>query len=311
MNNALRTVAAPVLLLAACATNPAARRATLIADADRAAKEALAAESKLDPASIPARSFAVVPFAVSAGDTAVAPLGFGLAEMLSTDLAVTPELRMVDRLRIDAVLRELDLVDSGIIDPPTAPRIGRIMGARRLLTGSVETAPGGAAIRLNARVIDVISGTVQELVSAEAPMARAVDAERSLALLLFERLGVTLTPAQRLAVEQRPATQLAAVVAFGRGVQAEAHGDAAAAASAFAEASRLDASFVASQSRTMASGSSGSSSSPSRASALQRVVDLSAQAINQPAAAHVSEAADAPLPASLTIGVVLTIRVIP
>src|ERR1044072_8818257 len=71
---------------AACAPNPAVGRARLIAESDRAAKEAIAAESRLDVAKIPARSLAVLPFTVSKHDTLLTPLGFGLADILSTHL---------------------------------------------------------------------------------------------------------------------------------------------------------------------------------------------------------------------------------
>src|SRR5512133_210730 len=229
-----------LVALAACATNPATRRATQIADADRDAKVALAAENRLDVSSIPAQTLAVVPFTVAQRDTLLTPLGFGLAEMLATDLAVSPKLRLLDRLRIDAILRELDLVDKGITDPRTAPRAGRLMGARRLLIGNIGSGANGT-VRLQARIVDVVDGTVQDLVSAEAPLARIIDAEKALALLLFERLGVTLTPAQRLAIEQRQTTQLATLVEFGRGAEAEARGDATGAMKAFEDASRLDA----------------------------------------------------------------------
>ena len=293
-------------LLTACATNPASRRAALIADADREAKQAVATENQLNASAIPARTLAVVPFTVASRDTLLTALGFGLAELLTTDLAQSPQLQMVERLRIDAILRELKLVETGVTDPRTAPRAGRLMGARRLLTGSITTGPGGT-VRLQARVIDVVDGTVQNLVSADAPLARIFDAEKSLALLLFERLGVSITPAQRVAIEQRQTTQLAALVAFGRGEQAEARGDVAAAIAAFEEASRLDAAFVASHTHVAAAPSSASS----RERSVQRVLSLSAQALNQPAAAHVSEVADAPLPAALTIPLLITIRVLP
>jgi TolB-like protein len=298
--------AAVSLLVAACATNPASRRATLIAEADRDARRLVAEESRIDAATLPARSLAVVSFTVPERDTLLTPLGFGLAELLATDLAVSTQLQLVERTRIDAILRELRLADAGLVDPSSAPRAGKLMGARRLLTGSIESGAAGT-IRLRARVIDVAQGTVQELVSAEAPLARVFDAERSLVLLLFERLGVTLTPAQRLAIEQRPTTQLATLVAFGRGAQAEARGDAVGAAAAYAEASRLDASFVASQTRVTAASSSSSSS----ARGVQRVLSLSNQALNQPAAARASEAAEVALPASLSIGLIVTIRILP
>jgi TolB-like protein len=301
----------PLLVLAAvltsaCATNPANRRAALIADADREAKQALAAESRLNTAAIPPRTVAVVPFTVSGGDTLLTPLGFGLADLLTTDLSQSSDLQMVERLRIDAILRELKLVDAGVTDTRTAPRAGRLMGARRLITGGIIPGRAGT-IHLQARVIDVVNGTVQDVASADVPVVRIFDAEKSLALLLLGRLGINVTPAQRVAIEQRQNTQLATLVAFGRGAEAEAHGDAAAAVAAFEEASRLDAAFVASHARVAAAPSAASS----RERSVQRVVSLSASALNAPAAAHVSEVADAPLPASLTIPILITIRVLP
>ena len=289
----------------ACASNPAARRATLIAEADRSAKEAVAAEQSLDVAKMPARSLAVLPFTVSEHDTLLTPLGFGLADLLSTDLAVSQQLKVVDRLRIGAVLRELKLVDEGVTDPRGGPRVGRLIGARRLLIGSIAAGPAGT-LRLHARMIDVLGGTVEDLVTAEIPVSRIIDAEKSLALLLFERLGVTLTPAQRVAVQQQQTTQLAALVAFGRGAEADTRGDAIGAMAAFAEAARLDASFTAA--RTHAASPSTVAARPS---GVQRVLSLTSQALNQPAGAQASEAADAALSSSLSVPVVITVRVVP
>src|SRR4051812_41518882 len=94
-------------ILSACATDPAARRATTIADADHAARAALENENRLDPKSLPAHTFAVLPFTTTAGDTLLAPLGYGLASFLITDLSASPDLHMVERLQTDAILREL------------------------------------------------------------------------------------------------------------------------------------------------------------------------------------------------------------
>ena len=289
----------------ACASNPAARRAVAITNADRSAKSALENENKLDPGKIPARSFAVLPFSVAPGDSLLAPLGFGLADLLVSDLSKSPQLRLVERLQTNAMLRELSLVDEGVTDPKQAPRVGRLVGARRLLLGGVARGAGGT-IRLTARVVDVIAGTVQELVSADAPLDRVIDAEKALALQLFERLGITLTPAERQRVEQKQTTQLSALVAYGRGVQAEAKGDAPGATAAFEEASRLDAAFAAARGQLAAA-----PAASHRSSSLARVVDLSAQAINAPLTAKVPEAVDAPLAAGSLLSLLFIIRVVP
>ena len=293
------------VMSAACASTPVNRRAITIASADKAAKSAIEKENTIDAAKIPARTLAVMPFAVAAGDTLLAPLSYGIADVLVNDLSRSPELKLVERMQTNAMLRELNLVDEGITDPKQAPRIGRLIGARRLLIGDASRGAGGT-VRLSARVVDVLGGTVQELVSAEAPLDRILDAEKQLALLLFERLGITLTPAQRQKVEQRQTTQLAALVAYGRGVQAEAKGDAAGATAAFEDASRLDATFTAA--RTQASGAPASSQ---RASNVTRVLDLSVAAVNAPVAVRVPEAVDAPLASGSVLSLIFTIRVNP
>lgn len=280
----------------------------MISDADKAAKAALASENKLDPAKIPARSFAVLPFSVDQRDTVIRPLAFGLADLLTGDLSRSPELHLVERLRTNAMLRELDMVDAGITDPRQGPRVGRLVGARRLMLGSASRS-GPETVRLDARVVDVIAGTVQDVVSAEAPLDRVIEAEKQLALLLFERLGITLTPAQRTRVEQRQTTQLNALVAYGRGIEAEARGDAAGATVAFEEASRLDVAFAAARSQATASAAPASSSQ--RASSVARVLDLTTTAVNAPVATRLPEAVDAPLAPSSLLTLIFTIRVTP
>jgi TolB-like protein len=300
------TVLCVTVVFAACASAPVNRRATTIAAADKAAKSAIEKENTIDAAKIPARTFAVMPFAVAANDTLLAPLSYGIADVLVNDLSRSPELKLVERMQTNAMLRELNLVDEGITDPKQAPRVGRLIGARRLLIGDASRGAGGT-VRLSARVVDVLGGTVQELVSAEAPLDRILDAEKQLALLLFERLGITLTPAQRQKVEQRQTTQLAALVAYGRGVQAEAKGDAAGATAAFEDASRLDAAFTAA--RTQASGAPAASSQ--RASNVTRVLDLSVAAVNAPVAVRLPEAVDAPLASGSLLSLIFVIRVNP
>jgi TolB-like protein len=296
-----------LVLTTACATTPLKRRTSMIGDADLQAKQAIAAENSIDAAKIPARSFAVMPFTVATRDTLLTPLGFGIADLLSSDLTRSPQLKLVDRLHTDAILRELALVDAGVTDPKSAPRVGKLMGARRLLIGSIMTARPGV-VRLNARVVDVLSGTVQELTTADAPLDRIVDAEKELALLLFERLGITLTPAQRTLVDQKQTTQLAALVAYGRGVDADAHGDVVAALAAYGDAARIDVAFSAARTQAAAAAPA---SQQSHSSALQRVVDLSTTALNQPIATRVPEAVDTPLTTSLAVALLITIRVTP
>jgi TolB-like protein len=303
---------AVTLATASCATfAPARHGAATIAVADQVAKTAVANESSLDVAKIPPRAVSVLPFTVSSQDTLLAPLSYAMSAFLLADLGRSRDLQLVERERIDAIYRELDLIDQGITDPRTGPRVGRLVGARRVVIGSVTSAPGGQVI-LGARIVDAIAGTVQEVATGTATLDRIFEAQNALALRLFEQLGVNVTPALRAAVEERETNNVAATVAFGRGLKAEAKGDLEAARRAFEDAARMDIGFGAARTEAtrlrekeaaVASGGSGSA-----ASSLSRVVNLTASGINVPVTTKIPEAADAPAQ-SLLITLLITLRV--
>jgi TolB-like protein len=241
----IRLAALPAMLVLTACSHPspgllAPERAS---EAEAAARRAVANEQSIDPSSIPGRTLGVAPFAVHAADTALAPLAYGLADLLMTDLARSRQLELVDRLHLDALLRELRLAESGRVDTATAPRVGKLAGARRLIVGSLVQRPGGE-LGIEARIADVPTGEVRQAVSARAPLDAILDAEKELVFRLFRELGVTLTPAEQAAVEQRPTKNLAALLAYSRGVRLEVHGDQGAAAREYQAAVRLDPGFA-------------------------------------------------------------------
>lgn len=234
-----------VALLAAsgCATSGMGRvTPEQAARADAAARRAIANERAINAAELPQRTVAVAPFRVSSSDTLIAPLGYGLADLLMTDLARSSQIRLVDRLQLDAIMRELDLAQSGRVDTTTAPRVGRLVGARRMVLGNL-TSGGGGALVIDARIADVATSELRHAVSATAPLDRIFDAEKELAFRLLRELGVQLTPAERAAVEQRPTANVSAFLAYSRGVRFEALGDYGAATQEFRRALTIDPSF--------------------------------------------------------------------
>lgn len=249
-------LALAALVLGACtgrqALAPLSPERAALAEADAAARAAIASEQTLDADSLPLRSVGVAPLYVSAGDTALVPLGYGLADLLITDLSRSAQLQVVDRTRVDALLRELDLAQSGRVDSATAPRVGRLVGARRIVNGALGALPGGG-ITVSARVADAASASlVGAPVTARTSLADILDAEKTLAFRIFDALGVTLTPAERVAVEQRPTRYLSAFLAYSKGARAEALGDYPAARAYFQRAVMIDPGFGAASRRMSA-----------------------------------------------------------
>jgi TolB-like protein len=233
-----------VVWLAACAGGRPGNVSPERAAARDAAHKAVVNEQSLDAAGLDERTLGIPPFAVQSRDTALAALGYGLADLLTTDLARSGELEVVDRIRLQAVLQEIHLVEAGRIDTATAPRIGRLVQARRLVLGSLNEGADGR-LAVNADVADVATGELQSAVSAQARLEDILRAEKELAFRIFERLGVTLSPAERTSVEQLPTKNVTALLAYSRGVRFEAEGRYAEAAREYHQAVQLDPGFQA------------------------------------------------------------------
>lgn len=90
------------------------------------------------------KTLAVMKFTTTAGSgrsywyNASWDLGEGMAEMLTTALVETGKYRIVERQQLHDVLGEQDLGASGRVDPETATKIGKVLGARYLVYGTVN-----------------------------------------------------------------------------------------------------------------------------------------------------------------------------
>ncbi|MCU0647007.1 MAG: CsgG/HfaB family protein [Gemmatimonadaceae bacterium] len=221
------------------ALRDAARRA------DSSARAAIARERSIDVARLDPRAIAVAPFSIRSADTSVAPLAYALADLLATDLGRSAQLRLVERLQLAAITRELSLAESGRVDSAAAPRVGRLVGAGRLIVGALGDvgAPGAGRFAVDARIAEVRSSRVTEAIRATSTLDAILDAEKQLAFQLFRALNVTLTPAERALVEQRPTRSLAALLAYGRAVRAEYRGNLADAAREYRNVIAADPSF--------------------------------------------------------------------
>jgi TolB-like protein len=64
------------------------------------------------------------------------PYRTGLTDMFITKLKNMPELRVIEREKLDKIISEFELAETGAIDPETAQKIGRLLGAQALYYGS-------------------------------------------------------------------------------------------------------------------------------------------------------------------------------
>jgi TolB-like protein len=86
-------------------------------------------------------------------------LGKGIADLLIGDMASNPSMRVVERDRIQAILQEQELVRSKSIDPQTAVKLGKLLGAAYLVTGGFMS-DGKGTLLVTSRVISVETGAI-------------------------------------------------------------------------------------------------------------------------------------------------------
>jgi hypothetical protein len=186
------------------------------------------------------------------GGAGMEGLGFAVSEILARDLALVPRVRVVERARLDAVLKELGLAATGRLAPQSAPRAGQLVSAERLLSGTVaRTAVGAspanasaASVSVDVALLNVQTGATQPIYTGRFPLNGLIDAQEQLAENAFTQLGVTLLPAERERLSKRPTRRVDALIAFGNGRRAEAMGNATQARQFYQQASRLDPAFV-------------------------------------------------------------------
>ena len=217
----------------------------LRAYATQQARVALANEAQLAQQPGDPRTIAVLPLTISSSDSSYQPLGRGLAQLLISDLGMLQQFRLVDRLRLTALLDELKLGQTGRVDPGTAARVGHLIQAGRLVQGLASIPPKGD-MRLEASVVRA-NGEVTAPQAATGRFRDLLRLEKQVVVGLSGALGYQLSEAERRRILENGTQNLAAFLAYSRGLDAEDAGDYSRAAAYFGAAVRADPGFTAAQ----------------------------------------------------------------
>jgi len=214
------------------------------------ARATLDRESELAQTAPDPTTISVFPFSYDGSDPQWAPLGVALAELLTTDLAITGRLTVLERVQVQALLDEMALGASGRVTEETAARSGRMLGSGHVVQGQYRV-ESNARVGVDAAVVEVgLPGTERvDPLSSEDAIDRIFDLEKQLALDIHDELGISLTSGERARIDERQTANVQALLAFGRGLSATDAGEFAQAEAFFAEATSLDPGFVLAQGR--------------------------------------------------------------
>ncbi len=164
------------------------------------------ASNLFSPAAAWAEAAEVYPAAIlSFNERGAGARGYGatVADILFASLVIQPEFFLVDREDLQKTLAEQELTLSGMVSPAEAIKVGNLVGAKILITGSVIEAD--RSLYLVARII----GTETSRVLGASVKGKAGDALPELAEQLAEAVAQTVTEragdlvARRISPEDR------------------------------------------------------------------------------------------------------------
>ena len=101
----------------------------------------------------PVVSLAILPFRNASGDPSLDWLGSSIAEMLSTDVGQSAQLRTVSPNVLHQIFTDLRISSSTVLDPPTIRRVADFSNADRVVWG--QYAKFGDQIRIDATLQDI------------------------------------------------------------------------------------------------------------------------------------------------------------
>ncbi len=180
------------------------------------ASEAIQQEQDIAPPASP-HSIGVLNFVNKSGSSDLDPLQKGMAVMLITDLSKVGEIQVVERTRMQALLDEMELGTTGLVDNKTAPRLGRLLGVFYLTGGDILKGRE-QDLEIDPALLDVPSENIIEPLSATGVLEDIFTLEKEILFNIIDELGVHITPEEEVELRKPLTTSLAALLALFLGI---------------------------------------------------------------------------------------------
>ena len=155
-------------------------------------------------------------------DSKYTSLSKGIADMLITDLSKLRDIEIVEREKLEELIKEIKLGNSSYIDKNTAQKLGKGLGAEAILTGAFYVLDG--VLRIDARLINVASGKV---IAAEEVTGSTKDffsLHKQLVNLLVKSFSIKYNSKTESVVDYDNKIELMAVVNYSNALTYEDNG---------------------------------------------------------------------------------------
>jgi curli biogenesis system outer membrane secretion channel CsgG len=144
-------------------------------------------------------------------------LSKGLADFFEYDFSKFSGVKIVERDKLDYLLREVKLAEEGKIDPGTAVRVGKMLGAQMMIFGSITQLDGKNA-RMVVRVVNVETSEIITTADKEGK-PNFVEMEKELVKDIAGKLNLALSKEAGAAIEESATSDMDAARLYSLGLK--------------------------------------------------------------------------------------------
>ena len=187
------------------------------------AKRILAEEKSLGAPSAP-NTVAVFSFQNKTGKQKLDPLQKGLALMLITDLSQVKSIQVVERVKLQALVDEMEFGKSGLVDMDGAPRVGKLLGAQQLVGGDLQKGQSHS-LQINALFLNTQTAEILKQHKSEGELAELFNLEKNIVSDVLKFLAITPTPEEEKKLQKPLTKSIKAAMDLFNGIAASDKGD--------------------------------------------------------------------------------------
>ncbi|MCI5124387.1 MAG: hypothetical protein D3925_07905 [Candidatus Electrothrix sp. AR5] len=158
-------------------------------------------------------SIAVLYFNNRSGREDLTPLQKGVTVMLIRDLAKVEQVEVVERTKLQALLDEMELGTSGLMDAETAPEVGVLLRTSYVAGGDLLQGTA-AELEINASVFDVSLDKFTPLQPVIGAVHQIGKLEKKVLFSLLAHMQISLSPKQKAELARPLSTRTTALLAL-------------------------------------------------------------------------------------------------
>ncbi len=156
-------------------------------------------------------------FSIGEYQEKLGPIGKGLADFFEHDFAKISDVKVIERDKINFVLNELELQKSGAVDKSTAVEVGKILGAKFMIFGSITQLDDNHT-RMVVRVVSVETSEIIASVDREGK-PKYSEMEKELVNDLAAKMNVSITDEEKSQIQEGGTQSATATTLYAKGLE--------------------------------------------------------------------------------------------